>query len=132
MIEKYVNELQAPIYYLAGLPEVVGAMKAVLLAAGIQQDSIRAEEFDGFKMDHANDVPANRSWKSHLPFIGIGLLILAVIALHVAGVVSISHAGPDFFSFKNPLIYLMIGLMSVLTHWPQGLGRAAEVSWLVG
>jgi len=114
MIEKYVNELQPPIYYIAGLPEMVGAMKAMLLTAGIQQDSIRAEAFDGFKMDHANDAPANRSWKSHLLFVGVGLVMLAVVTLHVAGIVSVSHAGPNFFSFKNPLIYLMIGLMSVL------------------
>src|SRR2546425_12194571 len=98
MIEKYVNELQAPIYYLAGLPEVVGAMKAVLLAAGIQQDSIRAEEFYGFKMDHANDAAAKRRLKRHPPVIGIGLLLLARNSLHGAGGVFIFPPGPGFFS----------------------------------
>jgi ubiquinone/menaquinone biosynthesis C-methylase UbiE len=78
-----------------------------------QRSLIHAEEFGPFNMDHAIDA-GKRTSKSHLPFVGVGLLILATIALHVAGFVSISHARPDLFSFENPLIYLLIGLMSAL------------------
>jgi ferredoxin-NADP reductase len=52
MVKRYVDDLQSPIYYIAGLPEMVSAMRALLAEIGVSEDSIRAEEFSGFTMDH--------------------------------------------------------------------------------
>jgi ferredoxin-NADP reductase len=40
--------LAAPIYYLAGPPSMVGAVRNLLNSAGIQDDDIRSEEFYGY------------------------------------------------------------------------------------
>jgi ferredoxin-NADP reductase len=51
MLEKYVDDLESPIYYVAGLPDMVGAMQTVLAEElGVSKDNIRAEEFAGFKV----------------------------------------------------------------------------------
>ena len=53
MLEKYVDDLESPIYYVAGLPDMVGAMQTVLAEElGVSKDNIRAEEFAGFEMGH--------------------------------------------------------------------------------
>ena len=52
MLKRYIPDLTSPIYYLAGLPEMVDAMKTVLAASGVAEDAIRAEEFSGFMMNH--------------------------------------------------------------------------------
>ncbi len=50
MMKRYVNDLESPVYYIAGLPEMVSAMKTVLTDSGVSEDNIRAEEFSGFTM----------------------------------------------------------------------------------
>ena len=57
MLEKYVSDLRVPIYYVAGLPEMVDAMQTVLAEIGVDKGSILAEEFAGFKMGHIEDIP---------------------------------------------------------------------------
>jgi ferredoxin-NADP reductase len=52
MLERYVADLKSPMYYVAGLPELVSAMQAMLAELGIAEDSIRSEEFGGFEMGH--------------------------------------------------------------------------------
>ncbi len=52
MLEKYVDDLKSPIYYVAGLPDMVGAMQTMLAEVGVRKDNIRAEEFAGFEMGH--------------------------------------------------------------------------------
>jgi ferredoxin-NADP reductase len=54
MLERYVEDLQSPIYYVAGLPEMVSAMKTMLTDAGVREENIRAEEFTGFNL---NEMP---------------------------------------------------------------------------
>ena len=56
MLKRYVDDLKSPIYYIAGLPDIVSAMRTLLKDSGVNEDSIRAEEFSGFTMDHTNDV----------------------------------------------------------------------------
>jgi ferredoxin-NADP reductase len=58
MLKRYVENLHSPIYYIAGLPEMVSAMRTLLINSGVNKDNIRAEEFSGFKMDH-NGVISN-------------------------------------------------------------------------
>jgi ferredoxin-NADP reductase len=54
MLKRYIDNLQSPIYYIAGLPEIVGAMRRLLTDSGVNENNMRAEEFSGFTMDHTN------------------------------------------------------------------------------
>jgi len=48
MIEKYLPDLQTAIYYASGPPAMVEAMRKVLNEAGVNDDNIKTEEFDGY------------------------------------------------------------------------------------
>jgi len=64
MLEKYVDDLKSPIYFVAGLPDMVGAMQSVLAEVGVSEDNIRAEEFAGFDMGHIEE-DSNSGRKNH-------------------------------------------------------------------
>ena len=64
MLEKYVDDLKSPIYYVAGLPDMVGAMQTVLAEVGVSNENIRAEEFAGFELSHNEEV-SNSGDKNH-------------------------------------------------------------------
>ena len=83
MIEEYCKDLQAPIFYIAGLTEMVDAMQKMLADAGVSKDNIRAEEFGAFGMAHANKNKPR--WKRYLTPTLIGLLVVAIITVHVIG-----------------------------------------------
>ncbi len=48
MLTKYLPTLQGPIYYIAGPPAMVAAMRRMLTEAGVDEDDIRTEEFSGY------------------------------------------------------------------------------------
>lgn len=48
LLLKYLESLQGPIYYLAGPPAMVAAMRHILIEAEIDEDDIRTEEFSGY------------------------------------------------------------------------------------
>jgi len=48
MLSRHLAVLQGPIYYIAGPPTMVAAMRQTLVIAGIDEDDIRAEEFAGY------------------------------------------------------------------------------------
>jgi ferredoxin-NADP reductase len=48
MLTKYIGDLAEPIYYIAGPPAMVAAMRQTLSIAGVKSDDIRAEEFAGY------------------------------------------------------------------------------------
>ena len=48
MLSRYLAVLQGPIYYIAGPPTMVAAMRQTLVGAGVEEDDIRAEEFAGY------------------------------------------------------------------------------------
>ena len=48
MLGRYLPILQGPIYYTAGPPAMVAAMRQMLNAAGVDEDDVRAEEFAGY------------------------------------------------------------------------------------
>ena len=48
MLTKHPPSLEGPIYYLAGPPAMVGAMRRMLTETGIDEDDIRTEEFSGY------------------------------------------------------------------------------------
>jgi ferredoxin-NADP reductase len=45
---RHLSSLQGPIYYLAGPPQMVAAMRRILTAAGADEDDIKTEEFSGY------------------------------------------------------------------------------------
>jgi ferredoxin-NADP reductase len=48
MLHRNLETLQGPIYYVAGPPEMVEAMRQMLIEAGVDPDDVRAEEFAGY------------------------------------------------------------------------------------
>ncbi|MGQ0656784.1 MAG: ferredoxin--NADP reductase [Chromatiales bacterium] len=48
LVKKVGGDLSAPIYYLAGPPAMVDAMRQALNRAGVNDDDIRSEEFYGY------------------------------------------------------------------------------------
>ncbi len=47
-LERHLKDAAAPIYYLAGPPEMVHGLHATINRAGVDDDDIRAEEFAGY------------------------------------------------------------------------------------
>ena len=48
MLTSAIPSLQGPIYYIAGPPDMVTALRKMILAAGADEDDIRTEEFSGY------------------------------------------------------------------------------------
>ena len=48
MVAKHVADLKKPIYYLAGPPGMVTAVKKLLLESGVSRDNVRFESFSGY------------------------------------------------------------------------------------
>jgi NAD(P)H-flavin reductase len=48
MLSRHLAIVHGPIYYIAGPPAMVAAMRQTLVGAGVQEDDIRAEEFAGY------------------------------------------------------------------------------------
>jgi ferredoxin-NADP reductase len=48
MLDKNIGDLAAPIYYIAGPPPMVAAMRQTLSDAGVSSEDVRAEEFAGY------------------------------------------------------------------------------------
>jgi ferredoxin-NADP reductase len=48
MVGRHLPSLEGPIYYLAGPPTMVAAMRQMLVGAGADEDDIRTEEFSGY------------------------------------------------------------------------------------
>ncbi len=48
MIKKHLPTIDGPIYYLAGPPQMVAAMRKMLSEMGVSEDDIRFEEFSGY------------------------------------------------------------------------------------
>ena len=48
MLKRHLPELAGPIYYAAGPPTMVAAMKEMLVKAGVDEDDVRSEDFPGY------------------------------------------------------------------------------------
>ncbi|MEO6981765.1 MAG: FAD-dependent oxidoreductase [Edaphobacter sp.] len=48
MLDRYLEKVRSPLYYIAGLPVTVNALHAMLQQSGIDGDDIRTEEFAGY------------------------------------------------------------------------------------
>jgi len=47
-LQRFVGDAPSPVYYLAGPPAMVEAMKAILARNGVVADDVRSEEFFGY------------------------------------------------------------------------------------
>lgn len=48
MLSRHLGKLQSPIYYVAGPPAMVAGIKTMLVAAQVDEDDIRTEDFAGY------------------------------------------------------------------------------------
>jgi ferredoxin-NADP reductase len=48
MLSRHLTSLHGPIYYVAGPPAMVAGMRKMLVAAGVDEDDIRTEDFSGY------------------------------------------------------------------------------------
>jgi ferredoxin-NADP reductase len=48
MVATHVPDLKRPVYYLAGPPGMVTALKKLLLDRGVSRDNVRFETFSGY------------------------------------------------------------------------------------
>jgi ferredoxin-NADP reductase len=49
MLSKWIPDLNVPIYYIAGPPDMVDGVREMLIGSGIAEENIRAEEFYGYE-----------------------------------------------------------------------------------
>lgn len=108
LVRKYVSDLQIPIFYIAGLTEMVAAMQKLLADAGVDKTNIRAEEFGAFTMAHRNQQPAN---KTKWAIVLIAALVVIMVVAHIVGASSLVKAGQ---SKKHIEVQVMVGLAVVM------------------
>jgi ferredoxin-NADP reductase len=48
MLSRYLSDIHRPVYYVCGPAEMVAALQKLLAHQGIDEDSIRTEEFGGY------------------------------------------------------------------------------------
>jgi ferredoxin-NADP reductase len=114
MIRRYVDDRASPIYYIAGLPEMVTAMKTVLTDSGVSEDNIRAEEFPGFIMGHHDLANSKTKRLQPLLLVAIVLMIIVAVSLHAVGGIFLLETGFGAFSLHNPISYVMVGMFFVI------------------
>jgi ferredoxin-NADP reductase len=48
MLARHTGTMNSPVYYIAGPPEMVSGLRAILNRTGVDDDNIRSEEFAGY------------------------------------------------------------------------------------
>lgn len=114
MIKRYVADVKSPVYYLAGLPEMVGAMKNMLTDSDVREDNIRAEEFAGFSMGSHAMTHSKRKRIRPLLLVALVLMIIVAVGAHVAAGIALYTSSFGAALLTNPISYVMIGLMLVV------------------
>jgi len=113
MLDKQISNLQSPIYYVSGLPEMVSSMKTILKDAGVADEQVQAEEFTGFNLNEIVN-EKQRTWANRLLLIGLAVVVAGIVLMHVTGAKSLFHNGFSSLSFNNPFSYLFIGVVLVV------------------
>lgn len=135
LIKKYVKDLKSPIYYISGLSDMVSAMKAMVIEAGVNEDNIHAEEFTGFNLNELHGTMGHGATHnpstSYIIFAIIGLVIVAVIVTHIFAATSVFKSGIEASLFNNPVFYLMLVLMLIIVPFKlKHLLRSSKVPLL--
>ena len=107
MLEKYLDNLNSPTYYIAGLSDMVNAMRKLLKQLNINEENIKAEDFDGMKMGQMDD--SIKNVKKYLLTAVIALMVIIGIIAHAGIGVSLFNSN----SFKN-ISFLTIGLVLII------------------
>ncbi len=106
LLQKYLENLNSPIYYIAGLTNMVNAMKSLLKDIGINGNNIRAEDFSQMKMGLMNMTNNSKGIKKYFLFAAVALLIIVFVMAHVGAAASLANT----FSLKN-ISYVTVGLI---------------------
>ena len=61
MLERYLDDLTGPIYYISGPATLVSAMRKLLNDTGVDDDNIRTEEFTGYSTSAPSSPPPAHS-----------------------------------------------------------------------
>lgn len=135
MLTKYVDDLQSPIYYVAGMSEMVNAMKTLLKASGVNKEQIRTEDFSGFKMYLMTRIPIG--WKNHFALLVLVPVIIGAVLLHATAAIALAQTAFGTSLLRNPIASMVIGAMVVVMFtlkyvlgFKHGQGRqsAGEIS----
>ncbi len=114
MLQRYLKDLNAPVYYIAGLSGMVNAMKGLLNELKVDKDNIHAEDFSNFKMSMINLTNNPKRNMNHLLIAVIGIVATIVLVLHVGAAFSLFKSGGISALLSNPITYVMIVLMILI------------------
>ncbi len=106
ILKRYVGDLKTPIYYIAGLSEMVNAMKTLVKGLGVDEENIKAEDFNGMKMGQMGDAMENIK-KHLLPAVVVLMILIAVVA-HAGVISSLSQSIQNLSSLTIGLIMIII------------------------
>lgn len=112
LIRKYIAASQAPLYYVAGLTDMVAAMQNVLADLGVAKEDIRAEEFGAFTAAHATK---NKLPKSVLGLAIVALIVIMIIA-HVVGASSLTKAIHSSRHAELQTTVIFVALTAILIY----------------
>ncbi len=112
VLERYTTNLPSPIYYIAGLPDMVNAMKKLLSADGVSNSQIRSEEFGGFTVKQTT----KHKYDTKGAFIAalVVILIIAMISFHVFAGSILLGAGHSKSHVEKQIVVLTIIAMTVV------------------
>ena len=110
MLTKHVGAPLHPVYYVSGLPEMVSAMRKMLVESGVGEDGIQAEQFTGFNLNEIGHV-ADHWWKRYIPLATTALALTVLAVLHVGAAVSIIRNYLGESSGAKPIWYVAIGIV---------------------
>lgn len=108
ILNKYLVDLQNPIYYISGLSGMVNSMKDLLKEIGIKKENIRSEDFSGLKMNLINLSTIKQNMNDYIVFL---LFILALVGVFSHADFALSFV--DNFNLKN-VSYLTAGMIVLI------------------
>lgn len=107
LIRRHFGDLTPATYYVAGLPDMVSAMRSVLKAEKVPAANVLAEEFGGFTMAHGHG-----KRRGSFLTIGIVLAVAAIVIAHLAAGAFVLRLGT--FDLSNPVMMAVGGIAAVL------------------
>jgi len=107
LIRRQIGNFVPATYYVAGLPDMVSALRSVLKDEKVPAANVLAEEFEGFTMAHGHG-----KRRGGLLTIGIVLAAAVVIVAHLAAGAFVLRLGS--FDLSNPAMMAVGGIAAVL------------------
>jgi ferredoxin-NADP reductase len=66
MLARHLQDVVAPVYYIAGPPDMVRSLRALVRQCGVVESDIRAEEFDGYQTEPTRQNKENHTGSHNL------------------------------------------------------------------